>query len=978
MVQLANTVWRDFVTDGVPASGNWKPQKKDARQWGAWIEGVVTAFTSNGGLIYTSLAAMNADLTPGANSSAWVVGDATVANNGIYRKIGATGTGSWSRVTDLPYSFIKASNVGAGTANAIVAMTAIPLPANDAATLIALNITTNNTGAATVAFNGGSPLTIKTNSGNDVAANYLVAGAVVAGYVSAGTFRLLSDVASAADRSAAETAATNAAASAAAAAASASSINLPSPVASTFLVRNGGNTAYDAKNFADVRDLLNTAPYVADRPSLRALDILKETTAIMTGDRQGVWVFQDDDLATESLADTSENTYVRPASSQANIFPSTWDIVTALPGVVGVAKANNVVAGPYASRQAASIKEDASNGQHVAYATFSFTTGVTYTLSTYVKQGVGSRNIQMSLGNAFPATAQVATFNPSTGAVVAAGAGLTTAVTLINGFYRVSITATANATISASPSISMASGTAASYAGDNTSLFYVTGLKLETAAAPSTLGAWKFNSARFVGQFPTPALRTVEQKLWDRADLRDWNGLDLTDTNDNATLFQAAVNAMGGTGSKLYVPAGKIVLGSTVNIPDACHVEGPAKEGGYFNAKSAFFHFGHTGVGFKINTNLGSRSLKNLNTYRTQPTPGAGAYTPTAHDYDLDIEGGQDIELENINFLNPTKAINIRGNQTTSAPCGRISMKGLRGQPLTEGIRMTHCTDVCYLDEIHFWPFWSANAQVVTYMRANLGALIMGRVDNPKIGRFFSWGAFRGLNIYQQGALGSLPIGTVGRLHASVFEADNCNVGLLISGTGVTADFGAFHCASDPASPAVSNESLVWLLGNNADIYIGALRGQYTNGALVAINGSGNLVTIDRSQSAAIDADANGPAEFAVDAGNKLRLLSQPTTSAATPYSSTGEIQVNGQLSATGTWDPASTANGASSSTTITVTGAAVGDMALASLSTVTAGNWHISAIVTSANTVTVSLENVTGATVDLASGTLKVSVFKR
>lgn len=249
MVQLANTVWRDFVTDGVPASGSWKPQKKDARQWGTWLEGIVTAFTSNGGLIYISLAAMNADLAHGANSSAWVVGDATVANNGIYQKLGASGAGSWSRVADLPYSFIKATDAGAGTANAIIATTAIPLPANDAATLIALNITTNNTSAATVAFNGGSPLTIKTNNGNDVAADYLVAGAIVAGYVSGSTFRLISDVASAADRAAAE-------AAAAAAAASASSINLPSPVALTFLQRNSGNTAYDAKTAAQVSSVL--------------------------------------------------------------------------------------------------------------------------------------------------------------------------------------------------------------------------------------------------------------------------------------------------------------------------------------------------------------------------------------------------------------------------------------------------------------------------------------------------------------------------------------------------------------------------------------------------------------------------------------------------------------------------------------------------------------------------------------------------
>ncbi|UCI23674.1 hypothetical protein [Mesorhizobium sp. B2-8-5] len=38
MVDLAETIWRDFVTDGVPASGPWKPRKSEIRLWGAYVE----------------------------------------------------------------------------------------------------------------------------------------------------------------------------------------------------------------------------------------------------------------------------------------------------------------------------------------------------------------------------------------------------------------------------------------------------------------------------------------------------------------------------------------------------------------------------------------------------------------------------------------------------------------------------------------------------------------------------------------------------------------------------------------------------------------------------------------------------------------------------------------------------------------------------------------------------------------------------
>lgn len=200
----AATVFRDYETDGVPASGRHKPKKPDIRQLLAGYESIINAFLSNGGLIYASLSALNADLAHGANSMAWVLGDATVANNGIYRKIGGSGSGSWTRVADLPFSFIIASDVGAGTANAIQATTSIPVSSS---ALVWTNIFEANTSSpVTISFNGGSALTIKTNSGNNVAAGGLVAGMIVMGVVSGSMFRILNDQVSSAIVAAAEAA----------------------------------------------------------------------------------------------------------------------------------------------------------------------------------------------------------------------------------------------------------------------------------------------------------------------------------------------------------------------------------------------------------------------------------------------------------------------------------------------------------------------------------------------------------------------------------------------------------------------------------------------------------------------------------------------------------------------------------------------------------------------------------------------------
>ncbi len=179
----------DVVFADGPASHPHQPYKPDIRRIFRQIEQVIDAFTSSGGVIYASKAAIDADLARPANTMAWVLGDVVAANNGIYRKVGASGAGNWARAGDLPYSFILASNVGAGTPSAIQVTTSIPVSGSS---LILLQIAEDFAGiAATVSFNGAAPLTIKTNSGEDV--RNLAGGSVVYGVISGGVFRLAND-----------------------------------------------------------------------------------------------------------------------------------------------------------------------------------------------------------------------------------------------------------------------------------------------------------------------------------------------------------------------------------------------------------------------------------------------------------------------------------------------------------------------------------------------------------------------------------------------------------------------------------------------------------------------------------------------------------------------------------------------------------------------------------------------------------------
>lgn len=193
-------VWRDFETDGVPSSGKHKPKKSYIRQWSQNIETLLGS-VSSAAAIFSNRASLFAALAYAANTLAWVVADGNPAYNGIYMKSGASGSGAWTRLADLPYSFVRMSNVGAGTVNAIQVTSSIPT--SDSILRIA-NVFAPNTGNVTVSENGAVAKPLLTNSGNQIAPGGLTVGAIIAYVDSGSSFRLLSDQASAAVLAAAE------------------------------------------------------------------------------------------------------------------------------------------------------------------------------------------------------------------------------------------------------------------------------------------------------------------------------------------------------------------------------------------------------------------------------------------------------------------------------------------------------------------------------------------------------------------------------------------------------------------------------------------------------------------------------------------------------------------------------------------------------------------------------------------------------
>lgn len=96
------SAFRDYVSDGVPASGPNEPAKSEVRAIGPLIEAAIgTAALGSVDVTKDTRAHLDADLAHDADSVALVYADATDANNDLYIKVGASGSGSWTLTTIL-------------------------------------------------------------------------------------------------------------------------------------------------------------------------------------------------------------------------------------------------------------------------------------------------------------------------------------------------------------------------------------------------------------------------------------------------------------------------------------------------------------------------------------------------------------------------------------------------------------------------------------------------------------------------------------------------------------------------------------------------------------------------------------------------------------------------------------------------------------------------------------------------------------
>jgi hypothetical protein len=194
----------------------------------------------------------------------------------------------------------------------------------------------------------------------------------------------------------------------------------------------------------------------------------------------------------------------------------------------------NTATAPDGTLTADLVSEVAVPTSHLWTQSISYTSGVSYTFSVYMKKGSGATApdwMQLTFGSAAFGASQYANFNLATGAVGTVLGGTATIQNAGSGWYRLSFTATATATATTPAALAFINNTNASarlptYTGATTSDVLVWGAQVEA------------------GAFATSYIPTTTTSLTRNPDLVSMTGTNFSDwfnASEGTFAFEGAV-----------------------------------------------------------------------------------------------------------------------------------------------------------------------------------------------------------------------------------------------------------------------------------------------------------------------------------------------------------------------------------------------------------------------------------------------------
>ena len=196
---------------------------------------------------------------------------------------------------------------------------------------------------------------------------------------------------------------------------------------------------------------------------------------------------------------------------------------------------------------------------------------------------------------------------------------------------------------------------------------------------------------------------------------------------DDTAAIQKALDAAGRQGGNVVLlPRGEYLVRGYLHVPDDVTLQGvfraPNRGNAGQNKGSLLLATG--GKGKPDGTpfiSLGeSGTLYGLTIFypeQTSPEP------PVQYPWTI-RQLSDNGSLVNVTLLNPWQGVDF-GTVTG----GRHYIHGLYGQPLKTGLFIDKCEDVGRVADVHFWPFWRADAKTMAFTSREATAFLIGRTD---------------------------------------------------------------------------------------------------------------------------------------------------------------------------------------------------------------------------------------------------------
>ena len=292
----------------------------------------------------------------------------------------------------------------------------------------------------------------------------------------------------------------------------------------------------------------------------------------------------------------------------------------------------------------------------------------------------------------------------------------------------------------------------------------------EETSEPSHAGKIQSADSKW-WQFANPAINVKQIGAIGDADATSTG----TGTDDR-TAFVNAIDVATSLNIPIIVPAlaaGKAYrISSRIDIEEAVRFIGD----GVYNQTvtdsdpslpdgGSWVYFDHTGEGFRFRSDPSGNPktlscIEEIGFCRNQPAPTSG-WSPTANSYDIRVETR--VDLKNVFFLNATKAIWVRA-------AGQLQIHGLRGQAFDEGIYCERSSGNQRWEKMHWWYWWSQDADVQAYSITNASAIKVQRADSIFITNSFALGVDVFVEYVDDAAAGS---GMAGLYMANCYS-DQC------------------------------------------------------------------------------------------------------------------------------------------------------------------------------------------------------------